>query len=398
MRLTVANVQGRTEPPTGATRDGKMQTDLHEISTLPAWLPEAVRLYLDHTEEGLSLRALARREGCHASTVMRHVRRCESRRDDPLVDEALSALGRWQQRRGGLSSRKDSPDMTAPLRSESSISAVLDEATITREARRVLRRLAESQCVLAIAPDMEKAAVLKSLPDGRTARMAVVDRAIAQAFALKDWINCRKPGRIATYEITSTGRSALKRMIEDEDGPRMGLAEAQSPFAGQHRDWDERDIHDDEGSRRVRYNAAESPVAVLGRRRDKDGQPFLTADLIEVAERLREDFELAQMGPRVAQNWDRFLTGADRGGFRGDSGGAEGPRQARERVAAALRDLGPGLGDMVLRCCCFLEGLEAAERRMGWSARSGKIVLRIALQRLRRHYDESYGRSRPLIG
>lgn len=67
-------------------------------------------------------------------------------------------------------------------------------------------------------------------------------------------------------------------------------------------------------------------------------------------------------------------------------------------MAAALRDLGPGLGDMVLRCCCFLEGLEAAERRMGWSARSGKIVLRIALQRLRRHYDETYGRSRPLIG
>ena len=37
--------------------------------------------------------------------------------------------------------------------------------------------------------------------------------------------------------------------------------------------------------------------------------------------------------------------------------------KARARVAAALRDLGPGLGDMVLRCCCFLEGLEAAERR-----------------------------------
>jgi hypothetical protein len=35
---------------------------------------------------------------------------------------------------------------------------------------------------------------------------------------------------------------------------------------------------------------------------------------------------------------------------------------------------------------------------MGWSARSGKIVLRIALQRLRRHYDERYGKSGPLIG
>lgn len=35
---------------------------------------------------------------------------------------------------------------------------------------------------------------------------------------------------------------------------------------------------------------------------------------------------------------------------------------------------------------------------MGWSARSGKIVLRIALQRLRLHYDTTYGKHGPLIG
>jgi hypothetical protein len=57
-------------------------------------------------------------------------------------------------------------------------------------------------------------------------------------------------------------------------------------------------------------------------------------------------------------------------------------------MQAALRDLGPGLGDVALRCCCYLEGLETAEKELGWSARSGKIVLRIALQRLRRHYEE----------
>lgn len=367
----------------------------HRDTSLPAWLPEAVRRYLDHTEEGLSLRELARREGCHASTVMRQIRRCESRRDDPLVDEALSALGRAQAARSFDPDRKDAPEMSAPIRTTF---PAVDDDTITQEARRILRRLAEPGAVLAIAPDMEKAAVLRNLPDGRTMQSAVLDRSVAQAFALKDWIACHKAGRIATYTLTTAGRAVLKRLAEAADRRAPGLAEAATPFADQHRDWDEREIDTAEGPRRMRFNVAESPVAVLARRRDKDGRVFLEPDLVSAAERLREDFELAQMGPRVAQNWDRFLTGGDRGGFRADGGLAEGPRAARERVAAALRDLGPGLGDVALRVCCFLEGIETAERRMGWAARSGKIVLRIALQRLRRHYDETYGRSGPLIG
>ncbi|MBI1172670.1 helix-turn-helix domain-containing protein [bacterium] len=371
-----------------------MQSNLSVALTLPAWIPDAVRLYLDHTETGLSLRAIARRDGRHASTILRQVRRYEGRRDDPLLDEALDNLARQQ---GALSSdpaRKDA-EMSAPLRHQT---LALDEATIQREGRRILRRLAEPGSVLAVAPDMEKAVVMREFPDGRSARTGVVDRAFAQAFALKEWISLRKAGRVTSYEMPATGRLALKRMVEEEESGRAGLAEAPMAFAGQHREWAERDIATEEGPRRMRYNLAESPVAVLGRRRDKDGKPFLSPELIDAAERLREDFELAQMGPRVAQNWERFLTTGDRGGFKSDSGLAEGPRVARDRVSAALRDLGPGLGDVALRVCCFLEGVEACERRMGWAARSGKIVLRIALQRLRRHYDETYGRSGPLIG
>lgn len=97
------------------------------------------------------------------------------------------------------------------------------------------------------------------------------------------------------------------------------------------------------------------------------------------------------MGPRVGQNWDRFLTGGDRGGFLSDSGIGEGPREARKRVSDALDALGPGLGDVVMRVCCFLEGLESAEKRLGWSARSGKVVLKIGLQRLLNHYEINFG-------
>ena len=46
----------------------------------------------------------------------------------------------------------------------------------------------------------------------------------------------------------------------------------------------------------------------MARRRDRDGKPFLNEDLVTAGERLREDLELAQMGPRFAQNWDTFLS------------------------------------------------------------------------------------------
>lgn len=376
---------------------------------LPDWLPEAARFYLEHTAKGVSLRVIARHAGCHPSTVLRHVRRFETRRDDPLIDAALDALSRDTDiHAGGATAmtapfRPDAPatDATIPPQSPRRI----DEETLGREARRILRRLVEPGAVLVLGADFERAVVLRDGPGGEKIRTGVLDRAVAQAFALKDWIACRGGGRVAHYAITAAGRAALRRFIEADAAPPEGtapggLAEAPSAFAAQHGAWQSRLVEDpDEGGvRRMRCNLAESPVAVLGRRREKDGRPFLSPDLVAAAERLRQDFELAQMGPRVAQNWDRFLTGGDRGGFGSGSGTAEGPRAARDRVAAALRDLGPGLGDMALRCCCYLEGLETAERRLGWSARSGKIVLRIALMRLRRHYEESYGGASPLIG
>lgn len=263
-----------------------------------------------------------------------------------------------------------------------------DDETFEREAGRVLQSLSEPGALLAVVPDMEKAVVVREGADGTTRRIAVVDTEIAQAMALKSWITCQTEGRIARYCASALGKSELPRLLEKLHGAERrgrvvtGMADAQTAFEPAANAAEEAG-----GSKRVRYSAAETPLTALSRRRDKSGHPFLSSDLVAAGERLREDFELSQMGGEVTQNWDRMLTGRLDGGKSGAQR-AYGPSAARDRVSRALGELGPGLGDMALRCCCYLEGLESAERRMGWSARSGKIVLRIALQRLARFYNE----------
>lgn len=358
----------------------------------PGWLPDNARTYLDHVGCGASLREIARKKGCHPSTIGRRVRAVEARREDPLVDEALSALqASCVSNSETINQFKEHQPMTAPLRPP----LVSDDTTVTREARRILRRLCEKEATLVLAQDMDKAIVLRKGSDGSQTRTAVLDRKVAHAFALKDWIQTAKQGRVSIYTITEAGKSALKRLIEEDRKRRrapMEMAEAATPFLAQHQLWGEKPVEQDDGSiRKMRINLAESPLAMLARRKGADGKPFLTMDLVQAGEKLREDFECAQMGPRVAQNWDRFLTGGDRGAGFSDGGIGEGPSAARDRVTRAVDDMGPGLADVVMRVCCFLEGLESAEKRLGWSARSGKIVLKIGLQRLLKHYSEVYG-------
>ncbi len=359
---------------------------------LPEWVPPGALHYIAHTEHGTPIRGLARAAGCHASTILRQIRKLELRRDDPLVDAALRRLGAV---RGGASapSRLSRPAKAAPKAER----PIPDDATLTREAMRVLRRLCETGAVLAVAAELDKAVVVRDGPSGSATRTAVVDAPVAQAMALKDWISPSNSGRIVRYHITGTGRTALAGFMERFGGPAdigPGLAEATAEFtlpAGTG-------TEDDTASGRNRYSVGESPLAALARRRDKDGKVFLGDALVHAGERLREDFELAQMDASVAQNWDHFLTAGTQGGFAGGGGGSGAPAEARARVKAALDHLGAGLADVALHCCCYLEGLETTEKRLGWSARSGKIVLRIALIRLKRHYDETVGPGGPLIG
>jgi hypothetical protein len=373
-----------------------------ETLFLPEWVPTAARLYLAHTEAGYPIRALARASGVHASTVLRQVRRIETRRDDPLVDAALRDLGRRHfhacpSKHFHDKKEPDSMSIQPNIAASDTDPDTLKPGLFKAEAARVLRRLCETGAVLAVATDMEKAVIVRDGAGGAATRTGVVDRRFAEAMALKEWISAQQKGKITRYTITAAGRSALEGMLGALHESERGFAEAPAGFdhASPLRS---AEPEEDMRPRRMRYNMAESPLTALARRRDKNGEIFLTDDLVTAGERLREDFELAQMGPKVAQNWDRFLT-SGASGLHGANGGAgDASSKARDRVAAALTELGAGLADIALRCCCHLEGLETAEKKLGWSARSGKIVLRIALTRLKRHYDETVGPGGPLIG
>jgi len=361
---------------------GKIRKDM----CWPDWVPCDVLAYLDHTLCGRSIRAIARDYGCQPSTILRRVRRLEGRRDDMLIDLALNRL---EQGTGASHPAERGTTESSAMNQFSKIPSV-DDRKFEAEAHRVLRRLSEQGAVLALAPAMETAVVVREVGDGAALRTAVVQRPVAEAMALREWIESSGEGRILRYRITALGRAELKRLMAQEESQRartMGTANE-----------DDDDLEDipASGRRGVRYNLAESPLLTLARRRDADGRPFLSRDLVAAGERLREDFELAQMGTDRAQNWERFLTGPIN--EHGQGAGAPAAVSAQSRVSAALSELGPGLGDVALRCCCHLEGLETAERKMGWSARSGKIVLRIALQRLKQYYDSGEGLWSPLIG
>ncbi len=355
---------------------------------LPRWVPVAAVHYLAHTERGVSIRALAKDHKCHPSTILRQVRRYEGRRDDPLIDDALRALSRTSARDQGHSNKEIENMKIVRLNEQAVPRDGLTQARIDQEAKRVLLRLCEPGSVIAVASEMETAVIVRETDDGDQLRTAVVEREIAQALALKDWISCPDAtGRVSRYFITNAGRAALRALTAQSENAASGFADARRPMRGMP-SWD---LASFEGDARPKPPAIESPLIGLSRRRDRDGQLFLARDLVAAGERLREDFELAKMGSQIGTDVAAFMAGTP---------AADGPRGAiagHLRVQAALGDLGAGLMDVAFHCCCLLEGLENTEKSMGWSARSGKIVLRIALPRLKRHYTE-LGKYAPMIG
>lgn len=174
----------------------------------------------------------------------------------------------------------------------------------------------------------------------------------------------------------SPARPLLKRLLAGD----AGLAHlAQHALVEQV----EREVGD--ARRIVTVNRQESVLGTLSLLKDREGVPWFAEDALRAGERLARDFTLAGLEPRVTASLEPRLSAKTPGpGAQAEL--SDHRIDARNRVDAACRLLGPELSGVALDVCCFRKGLEQVERERHWPARSAKLMLRTALSLLARHY------------
>lgn len=235
---------------------------------------------------------------------------------------------------------------------------------------RMLRFLGNSGCRIAISTAAGKPAACQlSRPDGgaHPVDLTTIEAAASRGLVL------RRDGKLyATMEA----RAFIRRY----------LAAREEAFLDQHRVIEIAEIVENDNVTHVRVNAAESPLALLSRLKDKAGGAWFPGNAISAGERLARDFQYASLQPRLTPSYE------PRVGDRGRSAPGAGVDMkdsvvaARLRVSSAVEAMGPELSGVALDICCFEKGLEIVERERQWPARSAKLMLKTALLQLHRHY------------
>lgn len=202
-----------------------------------------------------------------------------------------------------------------------------------------------------------------------SAPVAVVRRLLAAGILTQD-------GSSAT--LSRAGMTAMKRRLTSHDS-----------CLNQHQHVEFDRLEDQHGKAiDVARNMAESPLTWLATRRGPSGKPLIEACHLKAGDRLRADFERGSLMGNVSRSWERLALPQSRQKGQGTEGLSvtEGSMAARQRFYQALDAVGEELSPVLVNICCEHMGLEDTERRHGWPKRTGKVILKLALNKLARHY------------
>ncbi len=266
--------------------------------------------------------------------------------------------------------------MTKQQRSKSEL---LSENELVREVKRIFPRLAlKASYLSALNNEHDNKAMwgIFIAKNNFNKPVAKIEARIVSALQARDFIEQKNTGMLV---LSDTGRAWYRRITASVD-----------PYRTQHHLLAEASVTMPQGiKQRVKINEGESPLGWLRRRKSANGQPFLSLPQYDAGERLRRDFMLAHLMPSTTSNWASPMSGKKQRRL----GGAGGMAELRDNVIAAksrffkaLDTVGPELSGVLMHVCCHLNGLEDAEKSLGWPQRSGKVVLQIALEVLARHY------------
>jgi Domain of unknown function (DUF6456) len=187
--------------------------------------------------------------------------------------------------------------------------------------------------------------------------------------------------------LSAAGRDVLRRILMTAElvsdrQPKSQNARAPRRSRGQ------RTQDPAAGSNPERPLERRSVLEQLRLRKDGRGVPLLADMQFAAGQRFAAEFERAQMQPNITAKWGSGV-GRERRRRSAPGVGVEIPAAiaaAQARVRAALADLGGTLAEVVLDVCAFDQGLEAIEAKHGWPARTARIVLQAALERLALHF------------
>lgn len=278
--------------------------------------------------------------------------------------------------------------MTVVRRDGSEQKSRVTKHELNREARRILPILAKPGAHAIVGSKQDRAMVSINIRKSQKRPTAKCDGRILLAFHNQEWV---KPTKSGKWCITAAGVAFLARQRGGEAG-----------FRAQHQEIIETTIIMPDGSvGGARLNTSESPLGWLRRHKAPDGTPFLSEKMVASGDRLRSDFTRAHLSPSITSDWARIeqQTGKS-GSVAGHGSGdlSDSAIDARQRFERAVQDLGPEMSGVAIDVCCFLKGLGEVEKSRGWPKRSAKLVLRLGLYQLARHYgmitSQSVGKER----
>ncbi|MCJ8323087.1 MAG: hypothetical protein HRU29_03320 [Rhizobiales bacterium] len=130
------------------------------------------------------------------------------------------------------------------------------------------------------------------------------------------------------------------------------------------------------------------PLLKLFNRQRNIEHKYLSQEHLQAGQKLFGFFAKSKLQPNVTMNWERIASAPQPHytGQQTQTGFAEATYMARKQLYEGLAHVGEEYAAILVEICLFGNGLEATEKSFNWPARSGKLMLTMALDKLVSYY------------